>query len=421
MNPEDRYLEGAYPGQGTDFFVDIYSFLGISLEDSNDAELVREAFRRKAFVYNADRGVRQAEQGIPLDEAELAPILGMPQVVIAVFQHALWARNVLLDPEKREQYNTARSRWTGPFTKLDPNAPFIAYASEEILQGDSAQFHPDVAKGTIERGVLEVEEEYGNKDYQSATRIADAIIGGALPVDDSITTLVKAGLDEYDRFISAKEIVIREAIGLSIEPVVDPKLDYIQPVEDEILLRRMALIHEVLQTYVQIDSGRIALIPEKTGGVAHFDILQRQVYLAALLEVYDLVSRDIISLSKARKELMDQRIQLEEGILLNQGDLSSNTVIVFSNLEGYPRLLPLKRIVHKGSIAEYKKLGALKDLLTSENVQDVLPEVIAFANENGYWLIQVDHRDGLPIDGHILAVLTKHFTHLDKARRMKRK
>lgn len=182
------------PREGIDYIVDFYAVAGVELEaDPSD---INKAINKQMAQYHPDR------------LSGLAPEIQARGERISRLLNK--ARGILVDPEKRSQYDEIRTGWTGPLSKTgDPVITISRAVQAEMAMKSSEE---------VEQSFTDGDEQVDRLASYSQSRLdflekMMKVAGDNVP--DDLRQQYEEALLEYDRNLSIKEAQRGDLLGLA--------------------------------------------------------------------------------------------------------------------------------------------------------------------------------------------------------------
>lgn len=439
---KQTYLEGSIYGQGKEFFIDIYSLLNVTPIPAGveyDPAVIKIAFLSKLKIYNLDTGLvalsripanaagrRIYLESLPIELQHLARIQedigisGIIPVIRLVMQSAVWARNVLLDPDKRRQYDDAFAMWDGIYSGLDIESPLISYAFETITDAQEIPIYPDFSANRISQRLEELNstEEYQDVDVNITMQIVNEALIVADLMDTNLRMQVLANLEILDARLMHEEYIIREELGIVKDSADDPPYEYIAALREEIARAREALKNDIEIKNINTDLWLTPLLDRprlptrnkylrrnlRKNYSKRSKLKHRNNYEKRMFEFFDNSIAMLMSIAMIREEVMRSRLILDIPETLNEGSLDNpEEVIIMSYLPDMPRLLIL--IIDD----EGKPIKLVENKpIEPDDYETTMEAIKEYCAESNFWLLSIEHKAGLGIQEHLEAALRWH-------------
>jgi curved DNA-binding protein CbpA len=182
--------------EGVDFLTDHYAVLGVEKDAS--PEIIQEAFKLRMRENHPDRVATMGSEFKKLAERN-APVITK-------------AKEILLDPVRREGFDTALSKWHGPVSTNGHS--FTGGSGVPRSKTVHALGSPALIRRTIESAREEARKTSNvNDDVLETLREVGSQPSASLR---SVAALRKA-LDQQDEALAAEEFIAGNLIGLSDE------------------------------------------------------------------------------------------------------------------------------------------------------------------------------------------------------------
>lgn len=182
------------PREGIDYIVDFYAVAGV--EPETDSSDINKAINRQMAQYHPDR------------LAGLAPEIRARGELMSRLLNK--ARGILVEPEKRSQYDEIRTGWTGPFSKTgDPVITISRAVQAEMAMKSNEEVEQSFADGDLQVDKL---ANYSQSRLDFLEKMMEAA-GNNIP--DDLRQQYEEALLEYDRNLSIKEAQRGDLLGLA--------------------------------------------------------------------------------------------------------------------------------------------------------------------------------------------------------------
>ena len=276
------------PQEGVDYIIDLYAVVGVE-RDAPEPE-IKQGIRERMREYHPDRLEGLAPEFQDKGE-DMARILNH-------------ANAILLDAEKRSEYDGILDEWTGPVSE-DGN-PIILI--DRALQ---AEFHDKSPKEVEKLFAGQVEKisavlGYSPQRLEFLCKLIDQVKG---EVPDDLKAEYEAALLQRDQVLAVEESERAKLLGLPsvVSRQYATTRNYAALVEGSIQETRSSREEEAKRLAISGPAGRLALLAgEDTSADDNLPATAAQ--LAALPAYFEDQAAKVVEIAKEREELLEARL-----------------------------------------------------------------------------------------------------------------
>lgn len=276
------------PQEGIDYIIDLYAVIGIE-RDALQTE-IKQGIRERMREYHPDRLEGLAPEFRAKGE-DMARILNQANVI-------------LLDDDKRSEYDGVLDAWTGPIS--DDGSPIIQIdrALQAEFHGKSPEEVEELFAGQAEK--ISAVLGYSPQRLEFLQKLIDEV-DGEIPSD--LKAEYEAALLQRDQVLAVEEAERARLLGLS--PVTGQQYaatrNYAALVENNIQETRQSREEEARRLAIGGPAGRLALLAGEDTSQAD-NLPASSAQLAALPVYFEDQAAKVVEIAKEREELLESRL-----------------------------------------------------------------------------------------------------------------
>jgi len=278
------------PKEGVDYIVDLYSVVGLSQEAT--PEELKHSLNERTMEYHPDR-LQGAAPEFRSKGERMAMLLNR-------------ARHILLDGERRAEYDEILSTWNGPLST--DGTPVITV--NRALQMDIADMTPEQIEDIFTAQTTQIEAVTGYKP--SRLSFLESLIekaGGE--VDDAIRQEYEDALLQRDRTLAIQEAERSRLLGL---PDIEKDryvaaLGYGDQIEERVDSTRTELKEQLQMQVLGGVSTRLALLAGDNAPKESNAIIPSNTSLALPAYFEDQATK-VMEIAKEREAISEKRLSI---------------------------------------------------------------------------------------------------------------
>ncbi|MEI9914065.1 MAG: J domain-containing protein [Candidatus Saccharibacteria bacterium] len=279
------------PREGVDYIIDLYQVANVEQNAAEDE--VKQALNARALEYHPDRLQGLAPEFIEKGE-RVARLLNR-------------ARTVLLDPDKRQEYDEILFAWDGPVST--DGTPVIRVG--DALRADMAMKKPEEIESifTEQRDKAIALTGHDPKKQEMFARMLETAEGrDAAEIREA-----------YDEALSSEDLLLDieasergRLISLPEEGLTDVSIGYEKKVQLAIEIARTTQTEEYKRRAIGGVSARLALLAGETEAVESGVAVMPTDTQSVLPHYFDEQSKHITSIATKREEILAKRLDIFE-------------------------------------------------------------------------------------------------------------
>ena len=274
------------PQEGIDYIVDFYAVVGVDSEaDSSD---INKAINRQLAQYHPDRLTGLAAEFRAKGE-RMARLLNK-------------ARGILINPDKRSQYDEIRTGWTGPLSKTgDPAITVTRAMQAEMAMKSTGEVEEEFITGDKRVDTL---ANYSQSRLDFLERMMEAA-GDNVP--DDLRQQYEEALLEYDRNLAIKEAQRGDLLGLTdlSKKQYNASLTYGEDVVLELEAAKVVQLRELRSIAIGKTARKLELL---SGEVATPSTELVDLTTIQLPDYFDIVAEQVRTIATKRQEVVSKRL-----------------------------------------------------------------------------------------------------------------
>lgn len=366
--------------EGKDYIVDHYGALGLTPDA--DEEAIRSAFLAGIRQYHPDV-VSRAAPDIQLHAAHRTQVL-------------VKARDILLDPEQKELFDTTLSEWGDKPVSSD-GTKLLIISRRGMLQ-DAQTLSDALSRARSGSGFDTTMFNFIEEQFETSETPTE-----------NLKDAYREGLRRKDVFLGAQEHLLSESAGIAT-PTNAPEVAYQLAAENRVATRRTQVDAEVEEAFMMLEQGLVPMLgagSEQVMDMVGTDANQAlDMYREESLKKFDATAEQILALAGERQEVIAKRLSLLRINYVGQQDRLFERIIIGIRSEGETVWLPFT--LNEGSIDI--DIAVLSEYLSDLDQPDK-------ANERyllGQNIILTDYEDNLPILESASEAAFRHYEQLFK-------
>lgn len=275
------------PREGIDYIVDFYAVAGI--EPEADGSYINKAINKQVAQYHPDRLVGLAPE-LQARGERMSRLLNK-------------ARGILVDPEKRSQYDEIRTGWTGPLSKTGDPVITVSRAVQAEMAMKSAE--------EVEQSFLDGDDQVDTlaKYSQSRLDFLEKMMEAAGDnVPDDLRHQYEEALLEYDRNLSIKEAQRGDLLGLTdlSNKGYRASLSYGEDVVLEIEAAKDTQLEELRAIAMGKTARKLELLSGETAAASTELVDPATIRLPVYFET---VAEQVKGIAEKRKSVAEKRLE----------------------------------------------------------------------------------------------------------------
>jgi curved DNA-binding protein CbpA len=377
-NPQDSKRRNYTPQLGVDYVIDFYAVAGV--ENDAEANDINKAINKKLAQYHPDR-----LEG-------LAPELRARGEWMARLLNQ--ARGILVDPEKRAQFNSILAGWDGPISKTgDP-----VITMEHEIQGRRRMMTPEELAAEFEDldGRIDQHAKYSTDRIDFLQGMIDDAGDNA---SEALRREYEAALLEYDRNLAIRESERADVVGIDIAAArYAASLDY----SDRATLQLMAAAESQLET---LRSGALSATAQRLAILSGEDPMPASGLVEAgaiqLPEYFGIVTEEVKDIAQKRQDIVEKRLaNLQPVYPESELQAEAQPYVTFSFSDDGQRWLTFEPDLDNGSVNEVTPPEAVLEALRSSDYK--------VAIEQGYNVVIIPHLEQVDLNDLLNEALNKY-------------
>lgn len=274
------------PQEGIDYIVDFYAVVGVDSE-ANSSD-INKAINRQLAQYHPDRLTGLAVEFRAKGE-RMARLLNK-------------ARGILINSDKRSQYDEIRTGWTGPLSKTgDPAITVTRAMQAEMAMKSTGGVEEEFIAGDKRVDML---ANYSQSRLDFLERIVEAA-GDNVP--DDLRQQYEEALLEYDRNLAIKEAQRGDLLGLTdlSKKQYSASLTYGEDVVLELEAAKVVQLQELRSIAIGKTARKLELL---SGEVATPSTELVDLTTIQLPDYFDIVAEQVRTIATKRQEVVSKRL-----------------------------------------------------------------------------------------------------------------
>jgi curved DNA-binding protein CbpA len=275
------------PKEGVDYLVDLYALAEI--ERTSEASDIRHALNERSMEYHPDR-----LEG-------LAPEFRQRGELVAKLLNR--ARIILLDPDRRLEYDEILTSWDGPISTNGVPVITITRLAEMRFSGKSAEEIEDEFASDVQK--IEGMTGYNPRRLGLIERLIE---GAGEDVPDDMREEYEDALLQRDRVLAVEEGLRSEVLGL---PDLDSRqhaasLEYSAQTRERLEVAKTAKLEEQRRLALGGVSTRLALLSGEDADNAAVSLVSRTTI--GLPDYFEQQSARVLEIGEEREGIADRRL-----------------------------------------------------------------------------------------------------------------
>lgn len=272
------------PQEGIDYIVDFYAVVGV--DPQTETSDINKAINKQLSQYHPDRLAGLAPEFQARGE-QMARLLNK-------------ARCILVEPEKRSQYDEIRTGWTGPFSKDGTPVITLTRAKQaEMAMKSKSEIEDDFIASDLEVDKLANYSQTRLDFLENMMKIA----GDSAP--DDLRQQYEEALLEYDRNLAIKEAERGDLLGLAdlSGKQYNASLTYGEDVTLEIEAAKQTQLGQLQAIAIGKTARKLELLSGETPSSELVDPA-----MVTLPDYFDTVAKQVRNIATTRQEIVQKRL-----------------------------------------------------------------------------------------------------------------
>lgn len=273
--------------EGVDYIIDLYAVAGA--EQGQTFDELRQRINQRLFEYHPDRLQGLAPEFLTKGE-RMAQLLNR-------------AKTILLDPQKKDEYDEVLTEWTGPVSKDGTPIITLNRQAQAEMEGKT----PEVIEDTFTEQTKKLEEMAG----YTPTRLSfleKIIAQSGDEIADDLRAQYEDALLQYDRVLAIQEAERSQLLSLPdrSEEGYRVGVDYADTIIGNIEAAREERKEELRMLAIGGVSTRLALLAGESAAAENTNLVDP---LSLELPAYfDQQAEKVVELAKARQGIVEKRL-----------------------------------------------------------------------------------------------------------------